>query len=109
VLEGGLEAFEELAPWITKHAQEFPSGAAIGFLSYELGRHFEPVPLVVDSSLPDVSFAYYPVVQALPFEETTGQEEPSAGTTRFATNFDRVSYRNALAKIKAYIAAVDIY
>ncbi len=109
VLEGGLEAFEELTPWITKHTQEFPGGAAIGFLSYELGRHFEPVTLRADSSLPDVSFAYYPFVQALPFEETTGQEEPSPGTTRFATNFDRVSYRNALAKIKAYIAAGDIY
>jgi para-aminobenzoate synthetase component 1 len=109
VLEGGLEAFQELAPWITKHAQEFPAGAAIGFLSYELGRHFEPVPLVVDSSLPDVSFAYYPFVQALPFEETRGEEEPSAGNARFASNFDRVSYRNALAKIKAYIAAGDIY
>jgi len=109
VLEGGLEAFQELAPWIAKHVQEFPAGAAIGFLSYELGRHFEPVPLVVDSSLPDVSFAYYPFVQALPFEETRGEEEPSAGNTRFAANFDRVSYRNALAKIKAYIAAGDIY
>ena len=109
VLEGGLEAFEELPPWITKHAQEFPAGTAIGFLSYELGRHFEPVRLVVDSSLPDVSFAYYPFVQALPFEETTGEEEPSAGNARFAANFDRVSYRNALAKIKAYIAAGDIY
>jgi len=109
VLEGGLEAFQELAPWITKHAQEFPAGAAIGFLSYELGRHFEPVPLVVDSSLPDVSFAYYPFIQALPFEETSGEEEPSAGNTRFAANFDRVSYRNALTKIKAYIAAGDIY
>src|SRR5208337_3304162 len=67
VLEGGLEALQELAPWIRKHAQKFPAGAAIGFLSYELGRHFEPVPLVVDSSLPDVSFAYYPFLQALPF------------------------------------------
>ncbi len=109
VLEGGLEAFQELAPWIAKHAQEFPAGAAIGFLSYELGRHFEPVPLAVDSSLPDVSFAYYPFVQALPFEETSGEEEPSAGNTRFAANFDRLSYRNALTKIKAYIAAGDIY
>jgi len=109
VLEGGLEAFEELPPWITKHAQEFPAGTAIGFLSYELGRHFEPVRLVVDSSLPDVSFAYYPFVQAVPFDDTRGEEEPSAGSTRFAANFDRVSYRNALAKIKAYIAAGDIY
>jgi anthranilate/para-aminobenzoate synthase component I len=109
VLEGGLEAFQELAPWITRHAQEFPAGAAIGFLSYELGRHFEPVPLVVDSSLPDVSFAYYPFVHALPFEETRGVEEPSTANTIFAANFDRVSYRNALTKIKAYIAAGDIY
>ena len=109
VLEGGLEAFQELAPWITRHAQEFPAGAAIGFLSYELGRHFEPVPLVVDSSLPDLSFAYYPFVQTLPFAETRGEEEPSTGNSRFAANFDRVSYRNALAKIKAYIAAGDIY
>jgi para-aminobenzoate synthetase component 1 len=109
VLEGGFEAFQELAPWIAKHTQKFPAGAAIGFLSYELGRHFEPVPLVVDSSLPDVSFAYYPFLQALPFAETRGEEEPPDGNTTFAANFDRVSYRNALAKIKAYIAAGDIY
>jgi para-aminobenzoate synthetase component 1 len=109
VLEGGLEAFEELGPWITRYAQEFPAGAAIGFLSYELGRHFEPVPLIVDGSLPDVSFAYYPLVQALPFEETTAEEKPSAGDTAFAANFDRSAYANAFAKIKAYIAAGDIY
>jgi para-aminobenzoate synthetase component 1 len=109
VLEGGLEAFQELAPWIAKHAQEFPAGAAIGFLSYELGRHFEPVPLVVDTSLPDVSFAYYPSLQVLPFAEATGEEEPSTAKTTFTANFGRISYRNALAKIKAYIAAGDIY
>jgi para-aminobenzoate synthetase component 1 len=109
VLEGGFEAFQELAPWIAKHAQQFPAGGAIGFLSYELGRHFEPVSLVVDGSLPDVSFAYYPFLQALPFAETSGEEEPLDGNTRFAANFDRVSYWNALAKIKAYIAAGDIY
>jgi len=109
VLEGGLEAFQGLVPWITKHAQKHPTGAAIGFLSYELGRHFEPVPLVVDGSLPDVSFAYYPFLQALPFAETLRQEDPSAGNATFTANFDRVSYRNALAKIKAYIAAGDIY
>ncbi len=109
VLEGGREAFEELSPWIARHAQEFPAGAAIGFLSYELGRHFEPVPLLVDSSLPDLSFAYYPFVQALPFKETSGEEKPLARDARFAANFDRVSYRNALSKIKAYIAAGDIY
>jgi para-aminobenzoate synthetase component 1 len=109
VLEGGFEAFLELAPWLAKHAQEFPAGAAIGFLSYELGRHFEPIPLAVDSSLPDISFAYYPFLQVLPFTETLGEEEPLAGSTTFRANFDRVSYRHALAKIKAYIAAGDIY
>jgi len=109
VLEGGLEAFQELVPWITKHAQKFRAGAAIGFLSYELGRYFERVPVVVDDSLPDVSFAYYPFLQAVPFAETRGEEEPSAGNPTFTTNFDRASYRKALAKIKAYIAAGDIY
>jgi len=109
VLEGGLEALQELAPWITKHAQEFPAGAAIGFLSYELGRHFEPVPLVVDSSLPDVSFAYYPFLRTLPFAETRAEHEPSTANAAFTANFDRFSYRTALAKIKAYIAAGDIY
>jgi len=109
VLEGGLEAFDELGPWIRKHAQEYPTGAAIGFLSYELGRHFEPVPLVVDGSLPDVSFAYYPFVQVLPFMETRREQESSTGNAPFTANFDRISYRNAIAKIKAYIAAGDIY
>ena len=109
VLEGGLEAFEELTPWIARHAKTFPEGAAIGFLSYELGRHFERVPLVVDRFLPDVSFAYYPFLQALPFADHTDEVEPSVGSTSYRANFDRVSYRNAIAKIKAYIAAGDIY
>lgn len=109
VLEGGVEAFDELAPWISKHAQQFPSGAAIGFLSYELGRHFEPVSLVVDSFLPDVSFAYYPFVPILPSQETTREERAANGNAPFKANFDRDSYRNAVAKIKAYIAAGDIY
>ena len=109
VLEGGLEAFEELSPWITRHAHRFPDGAAIGFLSYELGRHFERVPLAVDCFLPDVSFAYYPFLQSLPFKEPGDEQEPSVGDTPYSVNFDRVSYSNAVAKIKAYIAAGDIY
>jgi len=110
VLEGGLEAFEELTPWVKKHTQQFPAGAAIGFLSYELGRYFEPVPLVVDRSLPDVSFAYYPLLQKLPFlAETRREDEPFTANMAFTANFDRASYRTALAKVKAYIAAGDVY
>ena len=110
VVEGGLEAFEELTPWVKKHTQQFPAGAAIGFLSYELGRYFEPVPLVVDSSLPDVSFAYYPFLRTLPFiTETRAKLEPSNANMAFTANFDRASYRTALAKVKGYIAAGTVY
>ncbi len=109
MLEGGLEAFQELTPWIEKHTRQFPAGAAIGFLSYELGRYFEAVPLVVDSSLADLSFAYYPSLQTLPFAETREEDEPCAANTAFTANFDRASYRTALAKVKEYIAAGDVY
>jgi len=109
VLEGGFEAFQKLTPWVAKHTQQFPAGAAIGFLSYELGRHFEAVPLVVDSSLPDVSFAFYPSLQTLPYAESCGQDEPSCAHTAFTANFDGASYLTALAKIKEYIAAGDVY
>jgi para-aminobenzoate synthetase component 1 len=63
----------------------------------------------VDSSLPDVSFAYYPFLRVLPFAETRAEHEPPTANAAFTANFDRFSYRTALAKIKAYIAAGDIY
>lgn len=109
LIEGGLEAFEELPFWTAKHVRQFPEGAAIGFFSYELARHFEAVSLASDNSLPDVSFAYYPSVQTLPYEAVSEEERPSRGNPAFSTNFDPLSYRAAFAKIKSYIAAGDIY
>ena len=65
VLEGSVDALRELPVWLGHHAQKYPDGAAIGFLSYELARHFESLPLATHRSLPDVSFAYYPRVERL--------------------------------------------
>jgi len=109
VLEGGPEAFEELGRWLTCHAARYPAGAAIGFLSYELGRLFEPVPLAKLSSLPDVSFAYYPRVRKLAVPAGTSPLDNLGPPTKFHTNFDQESYQAAVTKIREYITAGDIY
>jgi hypothetical protein len=69
VLEGSGDAFAELPDrGLIANARKYPDGAAIGFLSYELARHIERLPLATHPSLPDVSFAYYPRVERLRVE-----------------------------------------
>jgi para-aminobenzoate synthetase component 1 len=109
VLEGGPEAFEDFPAWVAWHAQKYPSGAAIGFLSYELGRVFERVQLPKLENLPDLSFAYYPDVKMLSPADTTPPVPNAAPVAEFRANFDKHSYHAAVAKIREYIAAGDIY
>ncbi len=109
VLEGDFEAFEEFPRWIERNALQFPKGAAIGFISYETARHFEAVPLARDNSLPDISFAYYPSLQVMPYEVPASCHESSPRKVAFSTNFDSLSYRAAFARIKSYITDGDIY
>ncbi len=109
VLEGGGEALEELPAWLAWHAQRFPLGAAVGFLSYELARFFEKVPLAKDSSLPDLSFAYYPRIEKLKDAAWPAPARAEVHTGHIHANFDEESYGEAIARIRDYIAAGDIY
>src|SRR5579872_4890942 len=59
ILEGSLDALDELPRWVEREGRAHPDGAAIGFISYELARNLEAVQLPCDPALPDVSFAFY--------------------------------------------------
>ncbi len=109
VLEGGEEALAEFPAWLSWHADRHPGGAAIGYLSYEAARFFETLPLAPDASLPDLSFAYYPLIEEMNREES----QPAVFETDFHpdlhTNFDKHGYADAVETIREYIAAGDIY
>ncbi|MGD1155564.1 MAG: anthranilate synthase component I family protein [Terriglobia bacterium] len=107
ILEGSGEALPELPAWLDWHSRKYPDGAAVGFLSYELSRHFESLRLTPHSSLPDFSFAYYPRVQRLVVRKTA---QPSAGRAiPIHSNFDFENYCKAVERVRKYIAAGDIY
>ena len=107
VLEGSGEALSELPRWFNCQAQKYPDGAAIGFLSYEVARHIESLPLSTHRSLPDVSFAYYPRVERLDVRETCAPHPGDA--SRIVPLIDFKKYRQAVERIRSYIAAGDIY
>lgn len=107
VLEGSGKALDELPEWLGHLAREFPDGAAIGFLSYELARHFEALPLATNRSLPDVSFAFYPRLERLR-EGKTRAPRPR-DTVQVNSGVDFETYRFAVEQIRSYIAAGDIY
>ena len=107
VLEGSAEAFRELPQWLDHHSGRYPEGAAIGYLSYELARHFEDLPLKPHPTLPDVSFAYYPHVECCRAEDLHVPEPHSAREVEAATDFKE--YGQAVERIRDYIAAGDIY
>jgi len=109
VLEGAAEALSELPAWLAWHAEKYPAGAAIGFLSYELARFFEALPLTKRDSLPDLSFAYYPRIFRLPHRVVSPPQSFSGQDFKVRTNFDARSYAKALAKIRDYLVAGDIY
>jgi anthranilate/para-aminobenzoate synthase component I len=107
MLEGSGDALRELPVWLGHHSQRYPDGAAIGFLSYELARHFEILPLATHRSLPDVSFAYYPRVERL---RTGATRTPRPqDSVRIASKIDFKMYGRAVERIRSYIAAGDIY
>lgn len=107
ILEGSGDALPELPAWLDWHSRKYPDGAAIGFLSYELARHFESLPLAPNSSLPDFSFAYYPRVERLVVGQTP---RPSPGRSiSIHANFDFEKYRQAVERVRTYIAAGDVY
>jgi anthranilate/para-aminobenzoate synthase component I len=107
ILEGSGEALPELPAWLDWHSRRYSDGAAVGFLSYELARHFESLPIVTDSSLPDFSFAYYPRVERLAVGETL---PPSPGHgIRIHANFDFDRYRQNVERVRKYIAAGHVY
>ena len=107
VLEGSGDALLELAPWFDRLAQKYPHGAAIGFLSYELARQFEPLPLPTYRSLPDISFAYYPKVESWRAGESRTPRSRGAAPVHSPVDFNR--YCQAVERIRSYIAAGDIY
>jgi anthranilate/para-aminobenzoate synthase component I len=107
VLEGSGDAFGELPQWFDRHARKYPDGAAVGFLSYELARHLESLPLPTYRSLPDVCFAYYPRVERLRGGATRAPGPREA--VRVDSGVDFKTYRNAVERIRSYIAAGDIY
>jgi para-aminobenzoate synthetase component 1 len=97
----------ELPAWLDWHSREFPDGAAVGFLSYELARHFESLRLATSGSLPDFSFAYYPRLERL---VTGNAPPPSLGrSTPLHANFHFEGHRRAVERVRKYIAAGDVY
>ena len=109
VLEGGAEALAEMPSWVAWHARRHPAGAAIGFLSYELARFLETLPLVPADSLPDLSFAYYPRLEEFPFQGLALDKTPATGPQDAHGCFNERSFTQGVRKIREYIAAGDIY
>jgi para-aminobenzoate synthetase component 1 len=109
VLEGSGDALEELPVWLARHAEQFPSGAALGFFSYELARCFERLPLYPDPSIPDFSFAYYPLVNTSPRRTSDMFETSRGGITDTRSGFDELHFSSKVERIRQYIVAGDIY
>ena len=107
VLEGSGDALCELPAWLERNAQQFPQGAAIGYLAYELARHFEPLNLPVNPSLPEVSFAYYPGIEL--FRAPPCEPCAPGGSARIYSPVDFATYGRQIQRLRDFIAAGDIY
>lgn len=107
MLEGSGEALPELPEWLGHLTRKYPEGAALGFLSYELARHIESLPLITHRSLPDISFAYYPRIERLRLEPALVPRPRHA--VRIDSGLDFKEYCRAVERIRSYIAAGDIY
>jgi anthranilate/para-aminobenzoate synthase component I len=109
VFEGSGDALAELPRWISWHADRHPAGVAIGYFSYEAARFFETLPLTANTSLPDLSFAYYPRVERLPRLEPEPAGAELSSPPEMRSNFDEHAYAEAVETVRNYIAAGDIY
>ncbi|MBZ5516150.1 MAG: anthranilate synthase component I family protein [Acidobacteriia bacterium] len=109
VLERSGEALAELPLWLRLHGRQFPRGAAVGFLTYELARWFEKLPLTPDPALPDFSFAYYPRLEIIPASTSTYRDGGKPPHGEFVTGFDRERFHAGVSRIREYVAAGDIY
>lgn len=107
VLEGSGEKLAELPDWLSRRARDYPDGAAVGFFSYELARYFELLSLPTHSLLPDFSFAYYPHIERVTFAAAA---VPSPREViQIETSIDFQAFQIAVERVRAYIAAGDIY
>jgi para-aminobenzoate synthetase component 1 len=104
---------------------DFPVGAAIGYLGYELKNFVEELPSRApdDIGLPDCWFGFYDNLLAFDHAKKeicqvgstqVGREDPANShprglASRVTSNFTRNSYRDAVLRAKRYIAAGDIY
>ena len=86
------------------NARKYPDGAAIGFLSYELARHLEPLPLA-DSSFtcPMFPLPTTPESSASSVEQSCAPRPQDA--VRVHSPVDFKMYCRAVEKIRSYIAA----
>ncbi len=109
VLEGSEEALAEFPAWTAWHVARHPRGAAIGWLSYELARFFERLPLCADPSIPDLSFAYYPHIEEIPSHSLRFMDISNGAEPEVRTNFNERGFAAAVEAIRRYIAAGDIY
>ena len=109
IIEGSGDALAELPRWISWHAKRYPDGAAIGYLSYELARFFETLPLTAGTSLPDLSFPYYPRFEQLPLWGREPADAELSSPPEIHSNFDERRYAETVETIRDFIAARDIY
>ena len=107
VLTGSGAELQRLPAWLDRLSRRHPDGAAIGFLSYELARHFESLTLPVHASLPDVHFAYYPRVECFAVPCLVPPRVKNAAPVESPVSVD--AYHRAVESIRSWIAAGDIY
>jgi anthranilate/para-aminobenzoate synthase component I len=108
-LEGEAAALAELPAWLAWHAVHYPEGGAIGYLTYELARVFERVPLSPDVQLPELSFSYYPRIERVATGELPAATSLSSAVTEILRGFDKLQFVADVERIRQLIAAGDIY
>lgn len=93
--------------WISRN---FPaSGRWVGYLSYDLGRHFETIPSTAsdDLQLPLFAFAFVP--DEAPPLEPPAAPSPALSSGTLSSSFTRTAYLAAVQRAINYIAAGDIF
>ncbi|HEY4684928.1 MAG TPA: aminodeoxychorismate synthase component I [Dehalococcoidia bacterium] len=90
------------------------TGAAVGYLGYELKRHIEALPqtAVDDLGLPECYLAFYDRIDAFdprPLAPAPAAAAPTPSYAGLRSSFSRADYESALERALAYIRAGDIY